>query len=203
MSGKKRKRINNGDLTGLKQDRFRNSRFEIRPENSSQSGLGVPKKTLNTIGGPYQENRGRRSANENIVDSQNPFVSGSLENWNHKTGWDRYFDSGYDKSFNRPHGGAIKFQTGHRGKGPRGYKRLDENIYDDVCSTLTVSPFVDATGIEVFVRDGIVTLRGSVSSRNEKKAAELAIESISGVMDVQNYLIPKNLLTNIAGETYE
>lgn len=75
-----------------------------------------------------------------------------------------------------------------RGVGPRGYRRPDERILDDVCERLTVDPYVDASEIEVEVRDGEVSLTGTVHSRSAKRLAEDLAESAPGVRDVQNRL---------------
>jgi osmotically-inducible protein OsmY len=53
---------------------------------------------------------------------------------------------------------------------------------------LSRSADVDASGIEVTVKEGIVYLNGSVDGRQMKRMAELEIENISGVTDVQNLL---------------
>lgn len=74
----------------------------------------------------------------------------------------------------------------HRGRGPRGYKRSDERIREDVCDCLTDDDRLDATNIEVSVKDGEVTLSGTVTSRDDKRWAELLTERISGVKEVQN-----------------
>lgn len=76
----------------------------------------------------------------------------------------------------------------HRGRGPKGYKRSDERIHEDVCERLTEDPFIDASNIEVTVRDGEVTLDGTVSSRGLKRRAEDLAEMASGVANVQNNL---------------
>lgn len=74
------------------------------------------------------------------------------------------------------------------GKGPKGYRRSDDSIYEDVCEALMRNPEVDASDIAVTVDEGIVRLKGIVHSRQEKKAAELSIERIKGVMDIHNEL---------------
>lgn len=76
----------------------------------------------------------------------------------------------------------------HRGKGPRGYRRSDERVREDVCDRLTDDPFLDASNIEVTVKDCEVTLSGAVNSREDKRRAEDLIERISGVRDVTNNL---------------
>lgn len=79
-------------------------------------------------------------------------------------------------------------QTSFVGYGPRGYKRSDDRIYEEVCDTLMRSADVDATNIGVKVESGIVTLSGKVSSRNMKKIAERIIDDLPGVQDVRNEL---------------
>jgi osmotically-inducible protein OsmY len=75
-----------------------------------------------------------------------------------------------------------------RGKGPRGYRRSDQRIHEEVCDALTDDPHIDASNMEVTVKDGEVTLSGAVSSREEKRMAEDLVERISGVKDVTNNL---------------
>jgi hypothetical protein len=76
----------------------------------------------------------------------------------------------------------------HRGRGPRGYKRSDERILEDVSDRLTEDAHVDARTIEVRVEDGEITLDGTVGSRWEKRHAEDIAEAVSGVAHVQNNL---------------
>jgi hypothetical protein len=75
-----------------------------------------------------------------------------------------------------------------RGRGPRGYERSSERIYEDVCEALTEHPDVDASEIQVEVADGIVTLRGTVEERRQKRLAEDIAERAGGVRDVRNLL---------------
>ena len=76
----------------------------------------------------------------------------------------------------------------YRGRGPRGYRRSDETIREDVSEALYRNSEVDASEIEVYVAEGRVTLKGTVKDRNQKKMAELAIENLAGVDDVFNEL---------------
>jgi osmotically-inducible protein OsmY len=77
---------------------------------------------------------------------------------------------------------------GYTGRGPKGYKRSDERIREDVCDRLTEDPRIDASDIEVHVAGGEVTLAGGVRSREEKRCAEDVIERITGVREVNNGL---------------
>ena len=76
----------------------------------------------------------------------------------------------------------------HAGKGPRGYQRSDDRICEEICDLLTRDANVDATGVEVKVLSGEVTLSGNVDSRYEKRASEDIAESVQGVRQVHNDL---------------
>jgi hypothetical protein len=78
--------------------------------------------------------------------------------------------------------------TSYAGRGPRGYQRADQRVFEDVCDRLTDDPRVDPSDVEVRVENGEVTLNGTVRSREEKHRAEDVIESIAGVRDVHNHL---------------
>lgn len=84
--------------------------------------------------------------------------------------------------------------TGQRGNssfagvGPKQYRRTDERITDDVVEKLTADPRIDASQIEVRVRDGIVTMSGYVPERMQRLAAEQMIDRIGGVVDITNDL---------------
>jgi len=86
------------------------------------------------------------------------------------------------------YGREYSQRTSYAGRGPKGYKRSDERIREDVSEALTRSHEVDATNIEVAVNDGIVTLTGSVDERHAKRMAEDVAQDVSGVRDVQNQL---------------
>lgn len=79
-------------------------------------------------------------------------------------------------------------QGQHAGRGPRGYRRSDDRIREEVCDRLTVAGTVDATNIEVDVRNGEVRLGGTVFDRYQKRYAEDLALSVHGVEDVQNEL---------------
>jgi osmotically-inducible protein OsmY len=85
-------------------------------------------------------------------------------------------------------GYASGYSGPHVGRGPKGYTRGDERILEDVCDRLTDDPRIDASDIEVQVKNGEVSLSGSVRTREEKRFSEDLIERISGVRDVSNHL---------------
>lgn len=76
----------------------------------------------------------------------------------------------------------------HRGRGPKGYRRSDAAIQEEANDRLTDDPAVDATDIIVAVREGEVSLSGTVTSRDQKRRAEQCVERIRGVHDVINGL---------------
>ena len=79
-----------------------------------------------------------------------------------------------------------EMRADHRGRGPKGYRRSDDRIREDVSDRLTDDPYLDATEIEVQVKDAEVTLTGMVATREDKRRAERLAEDCSGVQDVQN-----------------
>jgi len=95
---------------------------------------------------------------------------------------------GHEESFLERVGEAVgKFF----GKGPKGYKRSDDRIKEDVNEALYVHHDIDASDIEVQVSDGVLTLSGTVDSRRTKRLVEDVVERISGVKDVINHLRSK------------
>jgi hypothetical protein len=101
-------------------------------------------------------------------------------------------DDGVNTWGPRERGGYWRQYDGARpqfvGRGPKGYQRSDARIFEDVCDCMTDDPMLDASGIEVDVRQGEVWLTGSVASREQKRRAEDVAERISGVRDVTNQL---------------
>ncbi len=84
--------------------------------------------------------------------------------------------------------GSYSEHGPHSGRGPKGYQRSDERIREDICERLTHHSGVDASEIDIQVKNGEVTLTGTVERREEKRMAEDAVESVSGVKDVHNQL---------------
>jgi hypothetical protein len=85
--------------------------------------------------------------------------------------------------------GGVQFgAVSHAGRGPRGYRRSDERIREDVCDLLTEAHDVDATEIEIAVADSVVTLSGTVDTRSARRRAEDIALQVPGVADVHNRL---------------
>lgn len=76
----------------------------------------------------------------------------------------------------------------HSGKGPKGYRRADDRILEDVNEELTRHPEIDASEIKVGVKNAVVTLAGTIESRHMKRLAEDCAERVAGVEDVNNEL---------------
>lgn len=83
--------------------------------------------------------------------------------------------------------GATLPQTTQRGKGPAA-QRSDDQIKSSVEAVLTDDPWLDASGIQVSVQRGVVTLTGNVAARVDKRRAENVTDRVWGVLDVQNTL---------------
>lgn len=72
--------------------------------------------------------------------------------------------------------------------GPKGWRRADDVIREDVCEALAYQHELDATDVEVEVKDAEVTLKGTVVDRHAKRLAEHLVEGVRGVEDIHNRL---------------
>lgn len=91
-----------------------------------------------------------------------------------------YDDTSFDTDNQRMRRG------GHFGKGPKGWRRSDDSIREEVCEALSDDSRLDASEIEVNVKDGVIHLKGTVDERASKRRAEACVENLSGVQDVIN-----------------
>jgi hypothetical protein len=73
-------------------------------------------------------------------------------------------------------------------RGPRGYKRSDERLREEVCERLGRDWDVDASDIEVNIANSEVTLSGSIEDRRQKFRAEHLADGVWGVTEVHNQL---------------
>lgn len=96
--------------------------------------------------------------------------------------------------YERTYDGSIRFRgqpeglVNYAGVGPKNYHRSDERIYEEICEILTLDPDIDASEIGVEVKDGEVTLRGSVETKTLRGYAEDAVERVFGVKGVHNFI---------------
>lgn len=97
--------------------------------------------------------------------------------------------------------GVARERGTFAGRGPKGYRRSDERIREDVNDRLTWNADLDASDIEVQVAEGEVTLAGVVEDRRAKRLAEDLVEDVFGVQDVHNQLkIRHGFLAGLTGE---
>lgn len=99
--------------------------------------------------------------------------------------------SGSDLGFSyRGHEGRgdVDERGPHYGKGPKGYKRTDERIREEVCECIARQGHIDASDVEVKVENGTVILTGTVAQRHHKRVLEQMVERVHGVDDVHNEL---------------
>lgn len=73
-------------------------------------------------------------------------------------------------------------------KSPKGYTRSDERIKEDVCDRIGRLGAVDPSDVEVNVKDGEVTLTGTISQRSWKHLIEDTVDDIAGVKEIHNQL---------------
>jgi osmotically-inducible protein OsmY len=66
--------------------------------------------------------------------------------------------------------------------------KTDTQLQQDIVAELNWEPSINATHIDVAVKDGVVTLTGRVSSLTEKWTAEHVVKSIAGVKAVADDL---------------
>ncbi|XYH97481.1 BON domain-containing protein [Sorangium sp. So ce1128] len=72
------------------------------------------------------------------------------------------------------------------GRGPKGYKRSDARIQEDICDLLSDRDDIDVSDVTVQVQGNEVTLEGTVPQRHHKRIIEHVAESVRGVEDVHN-----------------
>lgn len=101
--------------------------------------------------------------------------------------------AGYARGYSRDHTPGWADDAGYRGDGYRGHgprraQPQDEDLLDTLCERLSGDPDIDASEIDVTVREGIVALSGTVPSRQARRDAEAIAESLRGVREVENHL---------------
>lgn len=86
-------------------------------------------------------------------------------------------------------GGGVMESIGRFfGFGPKNYRRSDERMTEELNDRLYRHPEIDASDVDVSVKDGEVTLSGTVDSRRAKYMAEDLCDRVMGVKDVNNQL---------------
>ena len=131
-------------------------------------------------GGYYQggQHGGDYQGNQGYLQGQESFGQRRGENF------------GQDPEYGRGGSGFSPMRTDRsqsfRGKGPKGYKRSDERLQEDISERLMDDDRIDASDVSVRCKDGVVTLEGSVSERQVKHRIEDLVERCHGVKDIEN-----------------
>jgi hypothetical protein len=136
-------------------------------------------RSADQFGGPsriYEKSYGRDVPDGGAYDPREPHIPAWMRDENPRQGF----------------GGMREQESTARGRfygrGPKGYRRSDDRILEEVSDRLMTHPDVDASDIEVRVAGGVVTLAGTVEDRHEKHLAEYIAEDAIGVDDVDNQL---------------
>jgi osmotically-inducible protein OsmY len=98
------------------------------------------------------------------------------------------YAQGQDRSRGGGTASTVQWGGGFAGRGPKGYQRSDERLREEVSDRLMADDQIDASDIEVQVRQGEVTLTGTVDDRWAKRRAEDCAEQVMGVRDVMNQI---------------
>ena len=80
------------------------------------------------------------------------------------------------------------YAPGAQPRAPKGYRRSDARIHEEVCERLGRAHGLDVSEVEVEVQEGEVKLSGTVADRAQKRRAEDLAAEIAGVLDVHNGL---------------
>jgi osmotically-inducible protein OsmY len=114
------------------------------------------------------------------------FVGYAEERFGEGAAAERY--GGYGQAYGGGHGGEKYEEAASRARPPRGYRRSDERIRDEVYERLAHQDWIDAEDVEVRCEDGVVTLTGTVERRRDRRVAEDLAHEVRGVHDVMNEL---------------
>ena len=95
-------------------------------------------------------------------------------------------EAAYGRSSSQENYRSARARGGFAGRGPKDYQRSDERIREEICDRMTDDDSLDASDVTIQVKQGEVTLAGSVTDREQKRRAEDMAESISGVREVTN-----------------
>ena len=71
-------------------------------------------------------------------------------------------------------------------RGPKGWQRSDERMKEDICERLYGQQHIDSSEVTIEVKDGKVTLDGTVNDRHMKHSIEDLVDGVPGVKDIDN-----------------
>lgn len=83
-------------------------------------------------------------------------------------------------------GGGNMTRQSQRARGPKGWTRSDERVKDDISERLYNDGRIDSSEVTIDVKDGKVTLQGTVEQRGMKHAIEDLVDGCPGVKDIDN-----------------
>lgn len=109
--------------------------------------------------------------------------------WRDDGGLSRGYRGDYDSlQGSRARGGGREHEQmrSFRGQGAKNYTRSDDRIREDLNEQLMDADDIDASDVSIEVKDGVVTLSGSVEQRRIKHRIEDMADDCSGVKDVKN-----------------
>ena len=161
-------------------------------QNSNRSGMDYGSGSYGSSNWRNNDNRNWRNNN----DSDNWQRSRTSYDSRNRDWWDRTSDEvsswfGDEEAERRRRMDKMN-ESNHKGKGPKGYKRSDDRIKEDINDRLSDDPYVDASEIDIEMENGEVILSGTVSSKQEKRRVEDLVEAVSGVSHVENRLRVKS-----------
>ncbi|MGN6499292.1 MAG: BON domain-containing protein [Tsuneonella sp.] len=178
------------------------SRYESRDERGFEPFTSEDQNGRDFVrggGSPY----GAGSYNRGYYGQASSGSYGTRNDYGSESGERGFFEKAGDEiaSWFGDDDAARRRQQDHRGSGPSNYTRSDERILEDACDKLTDDWAVDARNVQVTVKDGEITLDGTVDNRSAKRRAEDCVDSISGVKHVQNNLRVQDSTTANYGGT--
>ncbi len=119
-----------------------------------------------------------------------PGYAGGYGGYRQPAGWDSFPGGRREYGPNSHEAHAWRAEEEDRGpfwgKGPKGYRRSDERIREDVCDAVAHQGYIDASDVEVRVENAVVVLTGTVAQRGDKRGLEHIAERVHGVHDVRN-----------------
>jgi hypothetical protein len=112
-----------------------------------------------------------------------------------RAGFGRHEGGAWGDTGNPVGGGYMGERSGRRQwRGPKGYQRSDERLKEDISERLmSMGHYVDASDVSVEVKDGKVSLEGSVPERRMKHAIEDLVDDCMGVKDIDNRVRVKHV----------
>jgi len=162
-------------------------------DRTSSSGYGSSQSSgYNPYGSSRHDSGQSFGTNYSSSGSQRQGYSGGFGQ-NSGQGSSEYYGQSYGRNSGNTNQGQSRWGSessfeSKAGRGPKGYRRSDERIKEEICDLLTSHHEVDPSEVEIKVSNCEVTLTGSVYSRNDKRVIEDLASQVQGVTDVTNQL---------------